>query len=322
MRILLGSIAMVDEGEEPGITSPDYVVFRPRSGTVHHRWFYHWLRSPDGAAFIRTLTRGAVRERLLFRRLARAFIELPTYEAQLRFGEEMAWVQRAQAAAREQSGALIRLPAKYLLAAFQRGRSIWPSRLLGDLCDLLPAKSIQTNGDSEVRAVTTACLSETGFLPDGIKIAKMAGSDAASSTLSAGEILVARSNTPDLVGRASLFPGASGRIVASDLTFRLRTKTELSPAFLAGYLSFLYSSGHWKERAGGASGSMKKITGRQVLAETIPLPEAAVQETVAGALAGRMASVIRLRSALKEERDVLARSLPTALLRRAFGGEL
>jgi type I restriction enzyme, S subunit len=70
MRILLGSIAVVEEGEPPGITSPDYVVFRTRPGLLHYRWFYYWLRSADGAAFIRTLSRGAVRERMLFRRLA------------------------------------------------------------------------------------------------------------------------------------------------------------------------------------------------------------------------------------------------------------
>lgn len=77
MRILIGSIAMVDEGEEPGITSPDYVVFRTRDGILHSRWFYHWLRSPYGERFIRSLARGAVRERLLFRRLALAELELP-----------------------------------------------------------------------------------------------------------------------------------------------------------------------------------------------------------------------------------------------------
>jgi type I restriction enzyme S subunit len=45
MRILLGSIAMVDEGDEPGITSPDYVVFKTMPGILHWRWFYYWFRS-------------------------------------------------------------------------------------------------------------------------------------------------------------------------------------------------------------------------------------------------------------------------------------
>src|SRR5438034_308012 len=83
MRILLGSIAMVDEGDDAGITSPDYVVFKPKRGALHSRWFYHWLRGYEGAAFIRTLARGAVRERMLFRRLAEAEVEVPGWRSQV-----------------------------------------------------------------------------------------------------------------------------------------------------------------------------------------------------------------------------------------------
>jgi type I restriction enzyme, S subunit len=77
MRILLGSIAMIDEGDEPGITSPDYVVMTAVEGRLNARWFYQWFRSRYGAEFIRSMTRGAVPERLMFRRLAPASIVLP-----------------------------------------------------------------------------------------------------------------------------------------------------------------------------------------------------------------------------------------------------
>jgi len=49
MRILLGSIALLDQGQEPGITSPDYVVFKTQPGLIHPRWLYYWLRSEEGA---------------------------------------------------------------------------------------------------------------------------------------------------------------------------------------------------------------------------------------------------------------------------------
>ena len=62
MRILIGSIAFIDEGDEAGITSPDYVVLRGKEGVVESRWFYHWLRSPLGEQCISSLARGAVRE--------------------------------------------------------------------------------------------------------------------------------------------------------------------------------------------------------------------------------------------------------------------
>ena len=118
MRILLGSIAMVDEGEPPGITSPDYVVFRTRPDVLHHRWFYHWLRSTDGAAFIKTLSRGAVRERMLFRRLASADIVIPLWDQQVAFAGHIVALERVRRGARDQLAAIDALPAALLRRTF------------------------------------------------------------------------------------------------------------------------------------------------------------------------------------------------------------
>jgi len=87
MRILIGSVAYVGEDDRPGITSPDYVVFQGREGLVDSLWFYYWLRSPLGQACILSLARGAVRERMLFRRLAEAEVELPDFETQRKYSK-------------------------------------------------------------------------------------------------------------------------------------------------------------------------------------------------------------------------------------------
>lgn len=84
MRILIGSIAMLDDDDPPGITSPDYVVMKPKDGLLDYRWFYHWFRSPFGQHFIASLARGAVRERILFNRLAAATLAIPDYRHQVR----------------------------------------------------------------------------------------------------------------------------------------------------------------------------------------------------------------------------------------------
>ena len=77
MRILIGSIAMLANDVPPGITSPDYVVLKAVHKIMEPLWFYEWLRSLLGAQFISTLARGAVRERLLFERLAQGSIPVP-----------------------------------------------------------------------------------------------------------------------------------------------------------------------------------------------------------------------------------------------------
>jgi type I restriction enzyme S subunit len=114
MRILIGSVAYVDDEGPPGITSPDYVVFQGQEGKVDSRWFYYWLRSPLGHQTIISLARGAVRERMLFARLAEAEVELPDYATQKKFSLVLALAQREitsiKAAIYSQLNDLQRLP--------------------------------------------------------------------------------------------------------------------------------------------------------------------------------------------------------------------
>lgn len=86
MRIMIGSIAAVTRPDQIGITSPDYVVVRPKPEFLHPVWFYEWLRSPHhGGQFIAKLARGAVRERMLFTRLGKGIIPVPPLPAQEKF---------------------------------------------------------------------------------------------------------------------------------------------------------------------------------------------------------------------------------------------
>lgn len=103
MRIMIGSIAMLDDGEEPGITSPDYVVLRTREKELHPIWFYEWLRSGFGARFILSLARGAVRERMMFTRLKQGAIPLPPIAWQRKFSEMVRQVRQAIQALDQQS---------------------------------------------------------------------------------------------------------------------------------------------------------------------------------------------------------------------------
>ncbi|MGB7591795.1 MAG: restriction endonuclease subunit S [Terriglobia bacterium] len=236
--------------------------------------------------------------------------------------EQMEAVKRARAGAEAQLEAAKALPAAYLRAVFSSPKlQQWPMKTLGEISKLLPSKSIATNGDAEVLAITTACLSEGGFLASGVKVARMWAVDVAECTVARGEVLVARSNTPELVGRVAMFPGEPRGAVASDLTIRIWPANDVSSEFLTAYLSFLYQTGHWRERAGGASGSMKKITRDQIQAEQVPVPPIAGQERIAAMLNEQMASAERVRNAIEEELDAINK-LPAALLRRAFNGEL
>ncbi|MFI3155270.1 MAG: restriction endonuclease subunit S [Methylococcaceae bacterium] len=119
MRILIGSIAFVDDDDEPGITSPDYVVLQGKAGLVDSRWFYYWLRSPYGEQCINSLARGAVRERMLFNRLAEGSILLPPYQKQLRVSKALATLKPVKYAIQGQLNDLNKIPERLLAQAFE-----------------------------------------------------------------------------------------------------------------------------------------------------------------------------------------------------------
>lgn len=119
MRILIGSIAFMDEGDEPGITSPDYVVFRGKEGLLDSRWFYYWLRSPLGEQCINSLARGAVRERMLFNRLAEGEIELPDFSIQKNVSESLKELVNIKKTIKKQLDEIKLIPNKLLAQAFK-----------------------------------------------------------------------------------------------------------------------------------------------------------------------------------------------------------
>ena len=119
MRILIGSIAFVDDDDKEGITSPDYVVLRGKQGITDSRWFYHWLRSPLGQQCILSLARGAVRERMLFNRLAEGNITLPDYDVQARASQALAELKPLKRALQSRLSEINLLPQKILSAAFK-----------------------------------------------------------------------------------------------------------------------------------------------------------------------------------------------------------
>lgn len=118
MRILIGSIALVDDNDPPGITSPDYVALQGKKGVIDSRWFYYWLRSPFGEQCILSLARGAVRERMLFNRLAEGEIELPDFTIQEKASAALAALKPMRQAIESKINDINLLPQKILAQAF------------------------------------------------------------------------------------------------------------------------------------------------------------------------------------------------------------
>jgi type I restriction enzyme S subunit len=237
-----------------------------------------------------------------------------------RLREQLAAVADARTALQAQLAAAAALPASHLRAVFSQAEAQqWARRDLGQCVSMLPAASISSIGEVKVQVITSACLSETGFSVAGIKTASMKRHDADRAMVAPGEVLIARSNTPELVGRVAAVPDDIGRVAASDLTIRLLPGSLLEARFLSSFLAWLQLEGFWKEKAGGASGTMKKITRGQLDTLQLPLPPLPRQRGLAAELDETFAEIATLRTAM-EARLAAVERLPAALLREVFGG--
>lgn len=317
MRILLGSIAFLDEGKDPGITSPDYVVFKGKPGVLHSRWFYYWLRSDDGAAFIKTLTRGAVRERMLFRRLATAEIDLPSYDAQLRFAQQMPAIERARAAAEAQLEAAKALPAAYLRAVFDSPEARkWPRKRLRDILNL--RKEIIHPRDNPTGAAIFVGLehiqSVTGERLGSVKM-DMAQLTGRKPRFYKGDIVYGYLR-PYL---NKLWLAEFDGLCSVDQYVYEVAKIVADVEFVAWFMR----SPIYLERApiDTTPGQLPRIRTEEVASVELNLPSLREQQRVAAVLNERLAEANRLSQNL-EKQLIAINALPAALLRQAFTGKL
>ncbi len=104
MRINIGSIGVALSDGHAGITSPDYVVFKCRSGLLPE-YVYHYLRSEAGQHQINQKTKGSVRFRLYYKQLAEIPIPVPEDEIlQQRFAELCRRIEMAKQQSLELAG--------------------------------------------------------------------------------------------------------------------------------------------------------------------------------------------------------------------------
>lgn len=128
----------------------------------------------------------------------------------------------------------------------------------------------------------------------------------------AGDLLMSRANTLELVGSVGLVKRTRRYLTLSDKTFRLR----LAPSLLPEYANYLLQSSASRSQielaANGASASMKNIGQVSILGLILPVPTIAEQEAILSHLDRELAIIKRLADraqkmigGLKERRAAL-----------------
>lgn len=141
----------------------------------------------------------------------------------------------------------------------------------------------------------------------------------ASYSLEPGDVLFNRTNSPELVGKTSIYEGEQPAIYAGYI-IRIVTTEELNPYYLNFVLNSKYGRDWaWQVKSDGVSQS--NINAKKLSAFEIPLPETDEQLEIVKQINGLFSIADRIEI-LYNELTTKLRKLPLTFLGKAFAGQL
>ena len=282
-RINVGSVALQDKADEV-VVSPLYVVFSTDAAKLMPEYLVRFLKSKPGLDQIAFQSIGTVRNNLKYKALCRMELRIPSLEEQQARLNTLREVQLQIEQTESQIAELDQLVKSRFVEMFG-GLSGYESRALEGCVSVIEsgkspkclAKPREGDDPGVLRlsAISSGVYkeAENKALPSGAKVTD-------GKMVRDGDILLARKNTPELVGQSVLVNHTDGNIMFPDIVFRMRSRPEVDEVYLSHVLAHPLA-GAIKSLAHGSAKSMSNIPKSKLAKLLIPLPPLAFQQEFA-----------------------------------------
>jgi type I restriction enzyme S subunit len=177
-----------------------------------------------------------------------------------------------------------------------------------------------TSDGTGIRTLTLTAVTKGDFSEANTKLTVADSEKVQDLWLEPGDILIERSNTPELVGTARLFRGPRKWAIFPDLLIRVRAAGVL-PEFLELALSTAPARQYFQGAAQGSAGTMPKIDQTTISDFEFPLPDLPEQQRIVAKVEELLASVNAARDSLARVPAILKR-FRQAVLAAACDGRL
>jgi type I restriction enzyme S subunit len=323
-----GAIAIHDpEASESLAATIHYGAYQADEERVQPKFLWWLLRSNLFRDLLATHVPGGIKTELKSTRLLPIPVPLPPIDEQHRL---VAQIEALAAKITEAQG--LRLSALDELAVLSvKSRdailaSVVPSGTLAAVLTCAPRNGwspVCNNGEHGTPVLTLSAVTGWQFNSSAFKRTNLPTRSDAHYWAEEGDLLITRSNTPELVGHAAIHSGNPTPCIFPDLMMKLSlNKIVTNTRFVWYWLQSTIVRDYIKRSAKGTSPTMKKIS--QPIVESIPFPvnlsidhQAEIVSQL-DALQERLIAVRGLQLSTSGELDAM---LPT-ILDRAFKGEL
>ncbi len=289
---------------EAGFVSPDYRIFRP-TGVAQLEFMDFLFRSRRLREAFKNSARGTNVRR---NRIARSdFLQipilLPPFPEQRRIAEILTSVDEsihATEAVIEQAREMRQHLLDQLLTRgiehtqFRRTEIgefplFWLPHRLGDALDRIdagrsPACPNEPASEGDWGVLKVSAIGRGQFLPGENKVLPDDYVIPVDLIVQAGDVLITRANTKELVGAVAHVPKGRYQLMLSDKTLRLVPRAYVLSEFLALTLQTSHARKFLRERATGTSSSMKNISQEVIRQTPFPVPSPAEQWEIANSV--------------------------------------
>ena len=330
-KALVGKSCLVSEIPFPCTFGAFVTVFRPISHDIDANFLAYWFRSPETLAYFYEVSANTTNiSNLRVSDILAREIPLPPLTEQqriaARLNEQMSMVAQARQAAEAQLRAARELPSAQLREVFESQEAKkWHQQRLAEVSEIISGITLGRKlFDIQTRKVPYLRVANVkdGFL-DLSDVYQLDATDAdiAKCALKYGDLLLTEGGDPDKLGRGTFWEEQIPECLHQNHIFRVRFDlAKISPRFMAHQVGSPYGKAyflaHAKQTTGIATINQKVLGNFPLL-----IPPFAEQEKIAAAIKEKLAEAESLKQALKAQLAEI-NQLPSALLRRAFAGEL
>ena len=327
----LNAVALVPQELENQICSTGFCVLRP-SKAIELSYLFNFVQSSEFVQNLSNLVKGALYPAVTDRQVLAQSIPLPPLPEQKRIvgilSDRLTAIDKARTATETQLKAAKALPAAYLRQVFDSAEAQkWKIKRLGDVLeDIVAGKSLKCDERparlDEWGVLKVSAVSWGKFKPEQNKVLPEYFIPLSEHEVKAGDLLISRANTTELVGAVVLVEeGTRSLLMLSDKTLRLIPTTQADKGYLELALRERMAREYIEEHGTGTSDSMKNISQETIRNIPILLPPISKQIEIAEAQGKRQPEIERVIQILQSQLNTI-NQLSAATLRQAFNGEL
>lgn len=321
----LGRACLFPGVGQPSVTAVDVCILRPRSNSLEARWLMWAINSPSSRSQIAALQSGTTRKRISRKNLGSITLLVPPITEQERIVE----VIDEQLSRLDVAEQLLASARSRLLTLRQRTVEVLLARAWPFVAFAALLREPLRNGHSSkksdlgsgIRTLTLTAVTNGDFSERNTKLTSADPTRVKDLWLEPGDLLIERSNTPDLVGTTRMFRGPRNYAIFPDLVIRARVKPVILPEFAELVLQAEPSRRYFRSSARGIAGSMPKISQSTIERIEVPCPPMEEQRQVIADI-GRQLSITDAMEATIEAALKRSAALRRAILDRAFRGAL